>query len=399
MVQDVIDLASINSGTANQAGVAQVAAWAVDALDRLGAAVTREALPDREMVSDAGEVVTQAMTEMVIGRMRPEAERQVVLCIHLDTVYGLEHPFQTVRWLDEEKTKLNGPGVADAKGGLVVMLAALDAFEALPEVIKSKVGWTVLLNPDEEVGSMSSVGVLHRWAGVGDWGLVYEPTLPDGGLITQRKGSGNFDVVVRGKAAHAGRDFESGRNAVAALSRLFAKLDALTDLEAGTTVNLGRVIGGGPVNIVADLTVGRFNVRVVSTDAMEKVKRAIDALVAEANEAEGIEVMLSGGFTSPPKLMDESTERLLGQIMEVGRGMDLELPTRVSGGVCDGNKLAAAGLPTIDTMGPRGGAIHSSDEYLLVDSLVERAALTAKLLLRFAENPEEFPRSLNRGMS
>ncbi|MEL7087501.1 MAG: M20/M25/M40 family metallo-hydrolase, partial [Planctomycetota bacterium] len=252
-------------------------------------------------------------------------------------------------------------------------------------------GWEVVLNPDEEVGSPSSTGLLHEAAGRADVGLVFEPTLPDGTLIHARKGSGNFTVVVRGRAAHAGRDIQSGRNAVHALSRLFVALEKLNASERGVTLNLGKVSGGGPSNIVPELAVGWFNVRAAEADGMSGVRRGIERAVAATHRLDGIAAELHGRVTSPPKPLDPRTQTLLDRVFDAGSSLGLTMQSASSGGVCDGNKLAAAGLPTIDTLGPRGGHIHSDREYLLLDSLVERARLTLLLLHRFAAQPETFP--------
>ena len=123
---------------------------------------------------------------------------------------------------------------------------------------------------------------------------------------------------------------------------------------------------------------------------MQETVSAIESLIDQANQNEGYEVSLYGGFTSPPKPLDEPTVRLLQRIIDAGKSLGLDIQTTSSGGVCDGNKLAAAGLPNIDTMGPRGGNIHSDDEYVLVDSLDERAQLTCDVMLDFARDPDKY---------
>jgi glutamate carboxypeptidase len=286
---------------------------------------------------------------------------------------------------------LVGPGVADAKGGLVVMLAALEAFE------KSRggdaLGWTVMLNPDEEIGSIGSAPRLRELAEAADVGLIFEPALPDGGLITQRKGSGNFTVVTYGRSAHAGRNIDDGRNAVAALCRLLVEIEGLHKPALGVMVNLGEVVGGGPLNVVPDRAVGRFNARVDSEETMRAFESDLRCVVERHDGQDGLRVELSGGFHSPPKLLDEKTRRLLDLALESAAKLGLgALPTHASGGSCDGNKIAAVGLPALDTLGPVGGAIHSHDEYLVTRSLVERARLTAAVLARLAEDPAAWVR-------
>ncbi|MEM7625468.1 MAG: hydrolase [Planctomycetota bacterium] len=387
MTQRVRLLSEINSGTVNQDGVDEVAQMVEPWLSEIADSVNRVPLPPHHDVSLDGSTREIAVADVLIAVRRPMAKRRVLLNIHLDTVFGPDHAFQNVR--QPEPGVLHGPGVADAKGGLIVMLAALEAFErSYPH---RELGWEVVLNTDEETGSRSSIGLLREAAARSDLGLVFEPTLPDGTLIHSRKGSGNFAVVIRGRAAHAGREFARGRNAVHALSQLFITLEKLNDLGRGVTLNLGRFTGGGPSNIVPDLAIGWFNVRVLDETGVKQIRYEIDRAVASINERDGFSAQLHGGFTSPPKPLDAPTKKLFDRVFDAGRALGLTMRSAESGGVCDGNKLAAAGLPTIDTLGPQGGHIHSDREYLLLDSLVERARLTAVLLHRLAEHPDTFP--------
>ncbi|KAA5547205.1 hydrolase [Roseiconus nitratireducens] len=392
LVNRVTSLAEINSGTSNQAGVGRVAAVVRPWLETLADKVEMVELPPIQELNAQGQFQSRQFTDAVLATRRPQAPHQVLLSIHLDTVYGTEHPFQTVT--HPEPNRLRGPGVADAKGGLVVMLAALEAFEqfsANSGLDVQRVGWRVVLNPDEEIGSLASVGLLQTLARDADIGMVYEPTLPDGKLIRQRKGSGNFSLLVRGRSAHAGREIERGRNAVAMLCRLFSQLQTLHRDDKSVTVNLARLIGGGPANIVPDFAAGWFNIRIADVSTADEVIQRLEKMVAEADGADGFNVSLHGGFSSLPKPFDSETRRLFDRVIEAGRTVGLSIETAQSGGVCDGNKLAAAGLTNVDTLGPRGGNIHSDQEYCLIDSLVERAKLSLAILESFANEPERFP--------
>ena len=394
------EICNVNSGTQNQLGVKAVRDKVLPWFAGLADVCDSVSMPDVEFLDASGNVTHLQIADALVFSRRKGSPLQVLLGIHLDTVYGLESSFQTVTRPAENV--LRGPGVADAKGGLLVMLAALTAFErrvAEGDEIASRVGWTVFLNPDEETGSLSSAGLLSRLAAGADFALVYEPTLPEGTLIRARKGSGNFSVVVRGRAAHAGRDIGSGRNAISALCRLFGELEKLQQDDGSVTVNVGRISGGGPVNVVPDLAIGSWNVRVIDKARTVWVEQQIRRCVEIANAADGISVELHGGMTSPPKLFDEPTAQLLRRVEEVGQRIGLEIRAAESGGVCDGNKLAAAGCPTIDTMGPRGGHIHSDQEYVLIDSMEERSKLTEELLLEFSRHPDRFPSRTSRGGS
>jgi glutamate carboxypeptidase len=305
----------------------------------------------------------------------------VLLVIHTDTVFGPDHPFQQVTRMDGNL--LNGPGVADAKGGLAVLLTALEAFER--SELASKLGWEVMLNPDEELGSPGSAPLLAEAARRSHLGLVFEPAHSDGTLVGERKGSGTFVVTVKGRAAHAGRDFHHGRNAVHAAAEVAVAVAERTGSVPGLTVNVGRIEGGGPSNVVPDRAAVHFNVRLPAHDNPERALADLRRTVAGvAGRRDGIVVEMRGSFTSPPRPMDLPTTRLYQQLADVGREIGLTLSWHTSGGVSDANKLAAAGLPTIDTLGPCGGNLHSEREFIQLDSLVPRAQLTALFLMKLA---------------
>ena len=273
--------------------------------------------------------------------------------------------------------------MADAKGGLAVLLTALEAFER--SEFADRLGWEVLLNPDEELGSPGSAPLLAAAAGRNHLGLVFEPAHADGSLVGERKGSGSFTVAVRGRAAHAGRDFHHGRNAVHAAAEIAVALSERTGSVPGLTVNVGRIDGGGPDNVVPDRAAVHFNVRLPPHDSAERavsdLRRTVEAAVARRD---GITAELAGAFTSPPRPMDVATTRLYQQVADAGRDVGLTLSWHASGGVSDANKLAAAGLPTVDTLGPCGGNLHSDGEFIRIDSLVPRAQLAAMLLMKVA---------------
>jgi glutamate carboxypeptidase len=169
-----------------------------------------------------------------------------------------------------------------------------------------------------------------------------------------------------------------------AAAKMSLQLYSLNQSLPGVTFNVGAIDGGGPANVVPDLAICRINIRTTERDDEEKAIRAAETMVAELNSGDGITAEIQGQFTSPPKIPDDRTLHLLDAIVACGNDLGLQLATRASGGASDGNRLAAAGLPNIDTLGVRGDRIHSPDEYMLPGSLVERAQLTALLLLKIA---------------
>jgi glutamate carboxypeptidase len=270
--------------------------------------------------------------------------------------------------------------VADAKGGLAIMLVAVEAIERSPWA--KNVGWEVLINPDEEIGSPGSSPLFELAARRNHLGLLFEPAFGEADLVSERAGSATFTAVVRGRSAHAGRDPQAGRNAIHAMAGMIVSLSRLAS--DNITVNVGKVEGGGPVNVVPDLATCRFNVRVKTPEQQQTVTRDIERIVAESGNADGISVKLHGGFHRPPKPLDDATRRLLEETIACGKELGLTIGHQRSGGVSDGNQLAAAGLPNLDSLGPRGGRIHSAEEFVLLDSLTERAKLAALVMMKLA---------------
>ncbi|MEO6436916.1 MAG: hydrolase [Tepidisphaeraceae bacterium] len=377
--------AEINSGTYNHDGLAAMETELSAAFAPLGGEERRLEIEPAESIDASGNVARAPLGRALRFSKRPDAPIRVLLAIHYDTVFPSESPFRRTDLTDADT--LRGPGVVDAKGGIVVMLTALAALERSD--VANRVGWEVLLNPDEEIGSPGSAPLLADAARRNHLGLVFEPALPDGSLVGARKGSGSFTAVVRGRSAHAGRDFDKGRNAIVALAELIVKLASPTG--PGVIVNCGKVSGGGATNIVPDLAIGRFNVRADSSDDQKVAEQVFVSAAAEIGRRDGITMTLHGGFTSPPKPLDARSARLMDAILSTGRELGLSLSHQPSGGTCDGNKLAAAGLPVVDSLGPVGGELHSDREYVRISSLAERAKVTGLLLMRLAAGQVSVP--------
>lgn len=393
MIQLTHDWSAINSGSYHVEGLCRMADTLSSHFAWLGGQEERLALPPLHQVDDAGEMAEIPLGEALRIRKRPDAPLQILLAGHMDTVFGRDDPFQAPCFPEAAGETigsiLRGPGAADLKGGLVVMLKALEALEKSPWA--EHVGWEVLINPDEEIGSPVSAPLFVEAAGRHRLGLLYEPSLPDGTLVAARKGSGNFTVQVTGRAAHAGRAFESGRNAVALLAEITAALHAINGRRPGITLNCARVRGGEALNVVPERATLGFNVRMGLTEDQAWLQQEIESVLAPFRMRDGFSVALYGGFTRPPKPLTPPLHMLQRLLESCGRMLGIELRWQDTGGCCDGNNLAAAGLPNIDTLGVRGGNIHSDQEYVLLDSLVERAQLSALLLMRLAAGDIALP--------
>lgn len=384
MLDQVRHWAAINSGSHNLGGLRTMAALLADAFAVLpGEPRLTDGAPV-ESIDASGKAQSRAMGQHLLLSVRPGAPRRILLTGHMDTVFAPDHPFQSLQWLNE--TCLNGPGVADMKGGIAIMLAALHAFET--SRFAPLLGYDVLINSDEEVGSPSSAPLIAQMAQGKIAALTYEPALADGTLAGARAGSGNFSFLITGRSAHAGRNPGDGRNA------LLAAADAALRLVEGAKAldlpcNPAKIDGGGPNNMVPDKAILRVNFRPRDAAMQAAAQALIQSCATEITAVHDVAVHIHGGFNRPPKPMDEKAQALFSLVKRAGADLGLSIGWRDTGGVCDGNNIAACGVPVVDTMGARGGAIHSSDEFLLTDSLPERARLSALVLARLAMGKDE----------
>ncbi|MFU7529130.1 hydrolase [Qipengyuania sp. ASV99] len=380
MLDQVQQWCAINTGTSNLGGLARQA-------EQLGAAFS--ALPGEVHLVDPAPVTAIAADgseyakphgQHLVLKVRPAANRRILLTGHMDTVFPSDHPFQNLRWMEDGV--LNGPGVADMKGGIAVMLHALLAFESTTSA--GSLGYDVLINSDEETGSLASSALIAELAQGKLAALTYEPAaLPDGTLAHARGGTGNYSITFTGKSAHAGRNPQDGRNAIVAAADLILRLKAME--REDITINPARLEGGGPNNVVPDHAVLRFNIRPKSTAAMESFDAALQEVLSVIEREHGVGTHRHGGVTRPPKPVDARAQKLFDLVRQCGAELGQDIRWQPSGGVCDGNNIAACGVPVVDTMGVRGGAIHSADEFLITASLAERAALSARVIQRLSE--------------
>ena len=380
MLSQVIAWSRINTGTANLDGLARQ----IDVLAQVFSALPGEIEyvdpAPVTVVNASGEEVEKPHGKHMVLRVRPTANRRILLTGHMDTVFPKDYFFQDVTWLEDGV--LGGPGVADMKGGIAVMLHALMAFERGAGA--GSLGYDVLLNSDEETGSLASADLIAEMARGKLAALTYEPAaLPDGTLAHARGGSGNYSVIITGQSAHAGRNPDDGRNAIVAAADLAVKLKAMHCPDI--SVNPAKIEGGSANNVVPDHAILRFNIRPQSIEAGEKFERDLKDLVASIETAHEVSTHTHGGVSRPPKPVDDKAQKLFDLVRECGAELGQTIKWKSTGGVCDGNNIAACGVPVVDTMGVRGGSIHSPQEFMITESLAERAALSARVIQRLDE--------------
>lgn len=380
MIDQLHQFCSINSGTDNLPGLATMRQALHKAFTPIADSIESHAVAPTPLINMRGEAYMQACGDTLFIRKRPHLKHRILLSGHMDTVYGANHPFQRLTYINDNE--LNGPGVSDMKGGLIVMLHALAAFETLP--CTSKLGWDVVINADEETGSAASSPFLAEIAAQYQAAFVYEPALTTSGTLAKnRKGSAKFTLVASGKSAHAGRAFYEGRNAICYLAEAITAIHKLNGQKDGITINVGKMAGGEALNVVPDKAVAKLDVRISQTADEAWVRQQLNDIVKQM-QREGYSLSLHGEFGRPVKIINPATERLFARLQQHAKDLGIHIDWQDCGGCCDGNNLAHHGLAVLDSLGVRGGNIHTPDEFILLDSLVERATLSTLLLIDLA---------------
>ena len=388
MVSDLEQLCNMNSGSDNAEGLVRVADWLVEYFAPLDAACERIELPSFQLMDDFGAVRSQATGPALRWNLPGSSSgkrRRLLLTIHYDTVYGPDNPFQLCDRFEAEspsgqtELRMRGPGVIDAKGGIVVLRYAVLAARKFMDL--SNLDLSIVLTPDEEIGSPAAIDLWKKICCDFDFAMLYEPAMADGALVSTRKGTGTFVFVIRGKSAHSGRNFHEGRNAVNHACKVALAMDALNGQRPDVTINIGRMRGGDAVNVVPELAVLRVNVRVTSKEDQAWIIAQVQHIVQSYNMHEsGFRVELHGGMQASPKIVDSAVRIWMQSVEQAGEQIGESISWKNSGGASDGNKLAALGLPNIDTFGPEGDLLHSDQEWVRLSSLPPKAALSAAVI-------------------
>ena len=375
--------ANINSGSGHAAGLARMAdTLRADFSHAFPAATIEEINTDAPGFNPSGSRALRI-------RLRPAAPTQVFLCGHYDTVYEADDAFQVCRWLDG--TTLNGPGVADMKGGLVTILAALQAFEATPHA--ASVGWEVLLTPDEETGSHGTAHLFRGAARDHQFGFVFEPGRPNGNIIHSRKGTGGLVATCHGRAAHAAKVPNDGRSAILALAEFLLDAAKIPSEMPDVMVNVGNIRGGtAATNVVPHFAESEIDIRITKIADSEPLLARFQALADRINTRDGIKLTLKGGFNRPPKECLPAEEAVFPEWQRAARDVGVPEFTWVhGGGGSDGNFLTAGGLPNLDGIGPIGDNLHSDREFCRVETIAPRAQIVALFLHRVAAGEIQLP--------
>jgi glutamate carboxypeptidase len=353
------ELVEIESPSTSPAGVAALAGRILRELAPLG--LTGELVP----VPGAGPIL----------RARSGALPGVMLLGHLDTVWPLGTLATRPVRVDAER--LSGPGAFDMKAGLVVVLFALRLLRdagRIPDV-------TLFFTPLEETGGLPYRALMEDAMRASRAVLDFEPAWPGGAVKTSRKGAGGYVVTARGRAAHAGADLAKGANAILELARQAERLHALNDPGSGSSVNVGVIHGGTRPNVVPDFA--RLEIDVRYRTLAEG--RRLDARVRELEPSvPGVTLDIEGGLNCPPLERGPHVVSVYETARAAARELGLELEETSTGGASEASFAAALGVPTLDGLGADGDGAHAEHEHVLLASLPERAALTARLVDRLA---------------
>jgi len=369
IVSTIRELVEIESPSDNKAAVDHIAEAVAQEFSRLGGAVRIH------RVEDFGNHLQIDFNP----QNKSKSAKPVLLLGHYDTVY----PLGTLAAMPCRATdnKLTGPGVLDMKSGIALMLYAIAALQdwhragssrELPRPV------TVLLVSDEEVGSGSSRAITESLAKRASAVLVLEPSYgPNGAVKTARKGVGEYLVKVRGKASHAGLDFQKGVNAILELARQIERISSFTQLPKGLTVNVGVVSGGSRTNVVPAEAAAQVDVRIARLKDAAGIDKKMRGLRPFNRKCK---IEITGGINRPPMERTAGVAALYAQAVAIARELGWKLSEAAVGGGSDGNFTAALGVPTLDGLGGIGDGAHATYEHILISELPRRAALLAGLI-------------------
>lgn len=366
---DLEHLVNIDCGSYTPAGVNQVADFVADRLRGLGARVTRTGggvAPDGRGLGD-----------LVVGRLAGTGPR-LLLIGHMDTVF--EPGTVAARPFRVDGDQARGPGVSDMKGGLIAGLTAMDALRAAG----AQPAVTFVANPDEEIGSPFSGPFIRAMTAEHDAALVLECARANGDIVSARKGIADLDVNISGRAAHAGVEPEKGRSAILAAARMVEALHALNGRWPSVTCNVGVIDGGTRPNVVPESCRLKVDLRAATAAEFDEAEQALRGVVA-ATHVPDTAADLTVTASHPPMEKSPASGRLVDLAQAIAAELGFTVRDALTGGASDANTTAAAGLPTLDGLGPVGGDDHAPGEWLDMTSVAPRISLLAGLLLRVDE--------------
>lgn len=366
MLQLLEQLVNIDSGSYTKKGIDTIGTLLKSRFERLGFII--EVLEEKEHGNH------------LVIQHRDAQNSHIIIIGHMDTVFPegtvKKRPFMI------KGDRAYGPGVIDMKASLVELVYALTVMKQTGN--KGYKNVQIVLNSDEELGSPTSRAVIMREAMNKEYALILEAARPDGSIVTARRGGGQFHIFVKGKAAHAGIDPEKGRSAIEELAHKVIHLQQLTNDKQGIHVNVGMVSGGTAANTVPASAKATVDVRIAQIKQMLPVQKQIEK-ICTTTYVEGTKTEMIGEIDRMPIEKTDKVASLLKIIQQAGQDIGIIITDTATGGSSDGSFTSAAGVTTIDGLGPVGGFFHSEDEYLEISSLVERTLLLATVIQQLSK--------------
>ncbi|TLS37192.1 M20 family metallopeptidase [Pseudalkalibacillus caeni] len=352
-----------------------------DGVDRIGRLLETSY---KELGFEVNKIEQEEFGDHLIMQHKDAVDPEIIILAHMDTVFPegtvAERPFRI------EGNRAFGPGVIDMKASQVALLYAVKAL--IENGCTAYKNIRIVLNSDEEVGSLTSRSFIEKEAAGRKYALVMEPARKDGSLVTARRGKGNYTLIIEGRAAHSGIEPEKGRSAIEQLAYKIIQLHELSDHEKGINVNVGVIEGGSSANTVSDHAEAQIDIRIAELEQAELVEEKLEE-ICSSSEVSGTKILLEGEMNRPPMEKNRKTRALLRIIQDVAGEIGVEIEDTATGGGSDASFTSALGIATIDGLGPVGGNAHSDKEYLEIPSLVERTLLLATIIQRLTEKHQK----------
>ena len=365
MLRLIEQIVNIDSGSYVKKGVDQVGSILKEKYEELGFIV--EVKEESEFGNN------------LIIQHKNAKDPKIILVAHMDTVFPegtvAKRPFYI------EGTRAYGPGVVDMKASQIELIYAIKALQSIGSNCIENI--QIILNGDEEVGSITSRPLIEKHSIGKEYALIMEPARKDGSLVTARRGGGRYDIIVKGVAAHSGIEPEKGRSAIEELAYKIIQLHQLNDHEKGISVNVGLIEGGTSVNTVSANAVAHVDIRISEMEQAAYLEEKIKEICSKT-VVSGTEIHLEGSINRPPMVFNHKSEHLLHIIENVGGEIGIKVKNTATGGGGDASFTSATGVATIDGLGPVGGNAHSEEEYLEINTLPERTLLLAKTIERLS---------------
>ncbi len=358
-------LVDINTGTYNYKGITKCADYIKTLFKNLNCIVT-----DHFCSKDSSKLIAISFSK------HSTTKQNCLFSIHMDTVFDETSSFKTFNHIT--KTTASGPGVIDAKGGIVVALNVLNWLES--SEFSKKLGWTFIISTDEEIGSPDSKALLKKFSQNKDFGLVFEPALENGNIVSTRPSSANLRLISHGKSAHSGRHFSKGINAITALTSFIESLKLTYYKKNDHIINIGTITGGTRENIVPDYAYTDLNIRFNDDSKLTDFCNNLQTQITHFNSTNKAQLDLNIQSIRPSKPISKKASILYDLLEQAISNCDLNIKTEPSFGVCDGNFIAAENIPVIDTLGPVGTGMHTENETINLSSIQERSRLTCELI-------------------